>query len=287
MKNWTEDEILTLKQDLQAGLSYDTVSKKLNRTIASCRHKAPRLGLRNKYHIRKYSVDENFWKVPNIINSYWAGVSSADACIVTRSSNRMYVLGLQASDGHHLDKLIDSSKFTGPKRFQQHKIGQGIFSISVSCDQWGEDLKNNFNVIPKKTYRLEPPSNLSKELMYCWLIGMTDGDGNIHYHKGKNQITLYFVSASESIIKFIHSFISINFPQYLRKMENKYRKRKNQNCYECFFSGIKACIIIDYLRSFPVPKLTRKWENPIILDYIAQKKQQYPHLFIPSHPNIV
>jgi len=44
-------------------------------------------------------------------------------------------------------------------------------------------------------------------------------------------------------------------------------------------SGIRALIIFDYLYQIPVYKLPRKFERPEILEWIAIKKKEFPHLF--------
>jgi hypothetical protein len=289
-KIWTLEEEKELERLLNEGLSHSAIGIKLDRTPVSCKSHSSKLKIKCKYLSgKKYTQDEDFWAIPNLINSYWAGFSAADASIQVRNKkNFTYKLEIQQSDMEHLQKLASDSKFMGKillsKRPERNST---TVRICVNSTKWAEDLKNNFNIIPNKTRRLEPPNDLSKENLLSWLIGYIDGDGTIHYNKTTNQININFVSSSENLIKFIHYFINSNFPQRLINKDNNYYKNKKYNCWYISLSGIKVCVIIDYLRSFPVPKLARKWENPQVLSYISQKKQEFPHLFLPPYPNLV
>ncbi len=57
------------------------------------------------------------------------------------------------------------------------------------------------------------------------------------------------------------------------------KKLNYADIYKYTIVGLRAAIIIDYLRQFPVPKLNRKWNHPVVLQKINEYKQKYSHLF--------
>jgi len=277
---WTSQEEDKLKElVLTSKFSFKDIGKILERTGQSCQDHSIIMGLNNEYIYRKYSFDKDYWSTPNLINSYYSGFSAADASIKNKGSR--YLLEIQKLDIGWLEEFKRYIKFNGPilKRNRIDKNSSTI-SICINSEKWKNDLATNFSIIPNKTYRLEPPRNLDKYLLFSWLIGYTCGDGTIHLNKITNQIQINYVSSSEYIIKWIQNFIDLNFQGcYIRKTTNNCFKNRKWNCWHYNLSGIKAAIIIDYLRQFPVPKLDRKWNNPRVLQKIDEYKLKYSHLF--------
>lgn len=256
------------------------------RTVISLRKKAVKLGLANPHHYQKHSVDENFFKEPNLINSFFSGNFAADGYIRKRGSNYLFMWQVCTKDVIILENIKKYTKYTGAirsyerKNYKKETLKQ-VSYMSVTCaNQWAEDLKNNFGIIPQKTLRMSPP-NLSDELLkFAYIIGEIDGDGYVCYAKD-NRIILRIFSCNTEILNWIKDV----FASFLIKIDPslKYElepiKRKNENCHTLWISGLKAAIIIDYLSQFPVPKLERKWAQPAILAKIAQYKLKYPDFF--------
>lgn len=292
-KDWTKEEDIKLTELVKSSkYSYRQIGEILGRTYGGTRGRAKNLGLSNYYKQPKiHTLNEHFWSIPNILNSYWAGFSAADASIHKKSVSYSYTLTLATKDIKHIKQLKKDCNYGGKistyKRKSSFKNSSNkIFSsssINISSKQWGEDLKNIFNIEENKVYRLSPP-NLDYYLTMCWLVGYIDGDGTIFYDKKRNRLIIGFGSASQEIIIFIRNLINKTFPECLSKKQNKIYQKPKNNCYLFNIYGIKSCVIIDYLRQFPVPKLARKWENPAVLEYINTQKQKYPHLFLTLKP---
>lgn len=282
---WTQEEEAKLKLLAATNkYSYKEIGKILNRSSQSCQGHASWMGIKNKYNLisgKKYTVNENFWSKPNYINCYWAGFSAADASIVKYKRNGFsYCLEISEKDEKHLKKLVDDCSFNGKIYKYNRKDRDGCtVKIRINSIKWAEDLKNVFNIEPNKTKRLAPPNNLTLNQYFCWTLGYICGDGTVYMNKYNNQIHVNFVSSSLKIIEWLQQFIESNFKDVLRIKKIKIKKNNKCEAWHYSISGIRAAIFVDYLRQFPVPRLSRKWDNPQVLEKISEYKQQYPHLF--------
>ena len=283
-KYWTTEDSLKLESLVLPGtLSFKDIGVIMNRTASSCQKRSVVLGLSNNYIRKLYSVNEDFWKNPNPINSYWAGFSAADCNIELRAGGHYsYRLELQVGDKAHLEKFKSDIDFTGPIHdYSRPNLNCFTSKIQINSDIWAEDLKNNFGIIPKKTKTIMPP-NASDELLFHWLVGYTDGDGSICISKDST-IYISYVSCSGLLINWIKEY----FDKFGSKLSNKAINVKNyDNKYYTFkMGGLKAAQFIDKVNNSGVYCLSRKWKNPIILDKIAAYKSQYPHLFLQTTSN--
>ncbi len=292
-KFWTIEEGNRLKELVGKNLSFDEIGRTIGRSTSSCQNYSHKMGLKNNYRYRKYSYDENFWKIPNLINSYWAGIAAADGCILYKNRHA-FSLSLCKSDIVCLEKFKKDCGFTGKitieNRFRKmyEHIGYKIYStasIRIHGNKWMEDLKNNFNIIPKKSKRLGPPNLNDIVLKLAYFIGYIDGDGTIclTYRKGcnKRELIIRFVSASKSIIEWIKNLTDDLFPKHLYKRRNKDSKiTDTDNKYFSYaIAGIKALVVYDYLKDFPVQKMERKWFRKEYLDFLDENKKLFPQYF--------
>lgn len=291
---YTENEDNKIRELILLGKhSYEMIGEILGRPHQGCRHRANKLGLKSTYLTKKYELNEYFWSIPNLINSYWAGFSSADSSIKKISEkNYRYNLILSSKDINHLEQLKKDCGYTGPiKSYERHTKfpNQNIktyysSALGISSAKWGHDLEDNFNIIPNKVYRLQPPDKLNHYLLLAWLAGYIDGDGTIFADKDGSRIWIEFASASEHIIKWIREFVNITFNEKITNKIDRYFKKPNSNCFHFHVAGIRAAIVIDYLSQFNLPTLDRKWKNPVLLEYIDKKKKEYSHMFKTLNP---
>jgi hypothetical protein len=71
------------------------------------------LGFDNNYKHRKYFHNEDFWSIPNPVNAYWGGMSSADSSVHSRDNCPVYRMELQIGDIEHLRILKSLTSHTG------------------------------------------------------------------------------------------------------------------------------------------------------------------------------
>lgn len=283
---WTQQEIDKLK-GLIGQISFEEMTTQFQgRSKMSLVHKADKLGLSNNYRTRKYSFDIDFWKTPNLINCYFAGFIAADGYINSKS----LVLSLSTKDLIVLEKLREACCFTGNIRSYQRKnykkeTLKQVSTLTInSIHYWEDDLKNNFNIVTKKTFILQPPNLINNLLIFSYLIGYLDGDGWIYLNK-RGKLVLGYVDGSYDHICWIKSFFDKYFPESLRnesrkpKIKRGTKDGKVSNCFYFTFNGSRSLKIVDFLRRFPIFKLDRKWNNPAILARIEEMKLKHPDFF--------
>lgn len=282
---WTEQEEKFLKENYKK-LKNKEIAKILNKKTKSIKDKAFLMKITSNF-----TYDKSFFKIPNLLNSYWAGFIAADGCLQHRENSNIYclIIELSKNDENHLIKFKSDINYNGNiyHRFSQYNENYKeteLSKIHISVNkEFFNDLAINFNLIPKKTYRLAPPLNLSEENLLAYLIGYMDGDGSICLtnRKIKKELIIGFSSASKSILNWIREFTNSKFNRCLKNKTNIIRLIPGcLNGKQFSIAGLRACHMIDFLNKIDVPKLERKWKNPEILAFIEEKKQEFPHLFI-------
>jgi hypothetical protein len=259
---WTDKEIDTLRE-LYSFTKNEELSKILNKPKDGIRKKATRLGLRTNRSVvhQIYTVDSNFFKSPNLINSYIAGFTLADGYIVPQK--RIVTYKLSNKDHFLLENIVKVVNFTGPIHVYPEKTpkGRDILAswLTIVDFQCVLDLEKTFGVCyydKKNNICKSPPNTLSYDNQIAFIHGIIDGDGSIYVSdKGRIEIT---VCGSEELVKWIRDVCSkINGSKY-----KNFRKYGNVFVYKV--SGKKAVKLIKELNKFEdIEKihLSRKWDK--------------------------
>lgn len=122
-------------------------------------------------------------------------------------------------------------------------------------------------------------------LMDCFIIGYIDGDGCI-YSSDRNggEIDVKVTGASRPIMEWIMNRLdSLSKGCYIRKCPPK-RLTKDHDHLMLSFGGYRAFALIDYFKTFPVPKLDRKWNKVAVVKIVESKKDLHPECFLDNHP---
>lgn len=288
-KGWTTEEDNKILFKKKSDESWkDFTSRELpHRTHEAVRLHAVRyLGVNNKtYTHRTYSFDKDVWKTQTPESCYWAGFIAADGCLIEYNGGTSLCIDLQKRDSSHLEKFAKFCEYNGglqKERKRGNSITQSI-RINLGKDFWIDDLKDHYNITSRKTYSLEPPNIEGDYLLWCYIIGFIDGDGCIHLNSRKS-LQFQVVGASYEFICWLQwMFSDLAKNSYLRK--NKRIVSKQSKYYNAGLYGLPACAVIDYLSSFPVPKLERKWTDSSVINHIQEQKEKYPDKFIKKQYN--
>ena len=288
-QQWKPEEDALLKKLITEGISFKDMPDKFpNRTRRGLTCRAYTLGLKSGTPRTIHSKDESFWETPNPINSYYAGLAAADMSL----DNKKHTLswGCEVDDEKYMQFFIDATKFTGTI-FRTTKINKSINGYDVkkpisihsnlrvgACQKWSINLENNFNIIPNKTYRLRPPNLKSDYLKCCYLIGLFDGDGALSHRNNVHPLIAYG-SASKDIVEWVREFIESRFPFKIKQKNTTIQNRYDNHYYRYNINGMTAVKVIELFRTIDVPKFTRKWDNPNILQIIEQYKVKWPKYF--------
>lgn len=279
---WSTEEInILISKCLDGNFSYKMIGKILNRSSHSCQNKARQLKINNHFKsAKKYTVDLDFW-IPNPISAYWAGFSAADASINKHSLNCYnYRLEIAHSDVCHLERFKKDAKCDNPIKTSIRRDKFLHSRLVVSEPKWIRDLESYYNIVTNKTLRLAPPNLNDEYLKFCYLIGYIDGDGTVHFEEKRQRLCINIVSASESIINWCHSLIYGKFKNSsLVKKENNVKFANGKYPFMSV-NGLRAAVVFDYLCKFNLPKLKRKWEQPMVLEYVNKMKEKHPEFFV-------
>lgn len=250
---WTEKEILFLKQKYPQNTA-TILTKILKRTKIAINCKANSLGIKSSLigiSNKRYYFIENFFSKPNLINSYWAGFIAADGCINDKRHGQKQIrIGLADKDISILKRFKRDIEFTGEVKVRKNSVNLDITSNKLCLD-----LKNNFNITPRKSLTLKPPKNLTKNCEAAFIIGMIDGDGYIRSYR-KNKLRLSLVGTYEELF-FVHRFL-LKLNKNLIFNQLPIYKKDNVYIYELY--STKAEILLRYLYKLNIQKLNRKWD---------------------------
>ena len=286
-KIWTQEEELKLKS-LVGKISFKDMEKHFEgRKAAGLQSHSRAMNLDSPYIHKTQSKDEKFFETPNPLNCYWAGFLAADGYI--QEGNRQSIkLKLSILDEEHIIKFRNDTKATNPLVKNMHKSpssdnwGEMIGIQICSANKWVADLKKNFNLCQCKSHVLRGPNLSNDYLNLCFLIGYLDGDGCIHWNKKTNQAQIRIACCGLRILEWLKAFIDKNFDNISLKKGRRPNIIVRENHYIYCLGGLRAAKLFDLLRSMPLPKLSRKWENPEFLSLLATYKTKFPDFFTPE-----
>lgn len=266
-------------------------------SYASFRYRVNRIGLkRNVSEVKlpktgTYNLD--YWEIPNLKNCYFAGHIAADGCIM-KSKTGICRMSLFAAikDECVIDNYIRELNFKGKKiveknhGFSSEKKDLWCCKIVLSSfDKNAGHLKKHFNLEPRKTERLGPTNLDNIYLNMAYLVGLIDGDGSVSISSqrkdGHTTIQVSCGSCSKAVIEWMRDLLNDNFPNLTGRVPADLSFHKINSLWSFGISGLRAAVIIDYLRQLPLQdlRLKRKWDNPEILSYIEEKKRLRPEVF--------
>lgn len=262
-KKWTDIEDTIIKENYSS-----THAKKLllllpDRTANSIRIRARYLSVPGKiYSPRLYSINSNYFEVPNLQNCYWAGFIAADGCIYQRYNSKILSIGLQASDLCHLERFKNDTEFEGKISSSKPKIKDKEYfcrKIEIHDDKICDDLTNNFKITQRKSLVLQPP-NLIGNLALAYICGYSDGDGSMMWRTVEDCLNhksfKWSFAGTYDVLNWCKNILDIHF-QY----KNNIQICKTGNICTFSYNGYKAIEMCKELHKLDLPYLKRKWDK--------------------------
>jgi len=240
----------------QLGISHWTVLSRLKKMDI---RKNTRHEIKNPYVFNAFTAE----------SCYWAGFIAADAC--AREKTPCVDLELKEEDADHLTNLCG---FVGRdnKLWKREKTVDGkIYKASVlslNSKHIKHALNKNFNIIPRKSKTLKPPT-IPTEHLHHFIRGYIDGDGSIGWHKHNNKPRLSICSGSKEFLEWLVDHIKAQ----VNTGNPSIREESNRNLYTIEFMGKQVYGILDWLYqdSTPETRLARKFEK-----YLTFKQNTLP-----------
>lgn len=285
---WTPEEDALLRSLISRGVSLKDMPPYFERrSRRGIEGRTFNLGLKSGTPRTVHSKDESFWSVPNPVNCYYAGMVAADGSL--NSEKHTFSWTAATADEEHLLRFIDAVKFTGKiSRVSKKSPSSDTIcyhsAVRISAaQQWLKDLKTNFDLFQNKTYRLRPPPLGSDYLMSCYLVGLLDGDGALSFSRESETVHIAYGSASRDIVQWVRGFVDQHFQFAVRnKPPAIVKELLDGRYYHTSIYGLKAVKFIELMKTLPVPRYSRKWENPELLAIIDRYRQKWPQYFTPD-----
>ncbi|MEW6125631.1 MAG: LAGLIDADG family homing endonuclease [Acidobacteriota bacterium] len=221
-----------------------------------------------------YNKDSSYFKLPNPENSYWAGFIAADGCLYAKKNQLLLYTAQKHRD--HLRRFASAVQYDGPivemkknkSAFQSYSSLAGLQICGVS--EWLRDLELNFNVTPKKSHTLQPPTLADNDCILAFVVGYLDGDGCINlFDKDRKQpyVSITFTSGSEDILAWIRDFFDENYPTARTDKAGIYRLRSHNPLYPNTYTfryrvnGVRAKLFLNQCIDADIMRLKSKWEK--------------------------
>ena len=240
---WSDEEINILKNNYGKTLVKNICDMLPKRGYSSVRHMISKLELSKQFNLRRYNVNKESFKYYNSNSCYWAGFIGADGNIT--DSGRLSI-GLKKEDSEHLVKFNNFLEYTNDV-----KIYKNTAYSAISCKEICDDLFNNFNITPRKSKTLKPPTKIKDNLdKLCFIKGIIDGDGSID----KKSITIY---GTKCLLEWIKEIFDDSIPKTNRKVSIVRQIQPNLHAYK--ISGKRRDFMYSILKNLKCDKLNRKW----------------------------
>ncbi len=179
----------------------------------------------------RYKVNHNFFKEPNNINCYWAGLIAADGNII----NNRVRLYLHENDVERIKNFIDMLE-SNYLIYSSRKL----CGIEISSPQMVVDLCNNFHIVPNKSKILEPPLLEKENHIRHFIRGYMDGDGWISI-RSKQKSCVGFCG-TYNMMKWIKNHVQ----QYIIGTSNV-SITPNGSIFAVRFTGSQCLYILNWL----------------------------------------
>ena len=154
-----------------------------------------------KQTLRKYKVDDNFFKTQSPNMAYILGFLAADGN-VAKNENQISIQ-LQKADEDFLEKIRNITKSTRPLKYYLTNAGNPTCKMSVWSSEWKKDLAI-YHIVPVKTFILQPPDRLNPKYYIDYIRGYFDGDGSITVNNENYNREFKIVGASKEVIHWMY-----------------------------------------------------------------------------------
>lgn len=200
-KHYGQDKCAKL---LGPGISRTTIKKWLNELNLPIRDfaKARQYALSHK----KYK-NENYFSQENHNMAWILGFLASDGAI-SFGNNRIKI-GLSKKDEEILYKIKEEIEIENNISYYETSTGYDVAELVWNCEQHKIDLAR-YNIVPRKTYILNPPIALNKKYWIDYIRGYFDGDGSIS-KDANGGLRFSICSARKEILEWI---IKVLYEEY-------------------------------------------------------------------------
>ncbi len=216
----------------------------------------------------RYSHNKNYFTVPNVENSYWAGFLAADGCITHDRKRPKLSIGLSRKDDDHLELFKGAIQYTGMVKYYTAKCDNKVYPTAhlalCGVDQVASDLKQNFCITPRKSLTLQPPLQLDNlRHIIAFIAGYIDGDGSIYTPSDRHCDTSISLVGTKDILQWIAGYVDVLCPSsyHSNTPSAKPKACSKSRAWTYAFGGNRAINFYHLAQQLSLPWLTRKWQQ--------------------------
>lgn len=233
------------------------------------------LGKENK-KIRKYKVNDNFFKKWSHNMAYVFGLWFADGSIIKTKKSNTYIFNItqHQKDKYLLDNIAKIIESTYPVYKNRSCCFLQINSKTIVKDiiklggKYRKSLDCNFPHIPKK-------------YLPDFIRGLFDGDGCIYWNNGSKSYRAEFSSGSRNFINKLLIVLAKNIPNFKANIDPPLQQKNNTRTYRLYCSTNRTKLLGKFMyQNNPKLKMIRKYKlfqkagvnDKIFLPYKIAKK---------------
>lgn len=223
---FTSEQINYIIQQYTTGKTQKEISKCLNcaqttiSAILSKNNIPTRVGKKIIYNDTNVSF---FDKIKCEESAYFLGLLYADGCVQIKNSQYQVSLKLKKDDTYIIEKFRDIMSPSSPIKLSCNKYSYFRINKKEICEQL-----ISHGCVPNKSFILEFPTTVPKELLHHFLRGYSDGDGCIYINKLKHSTNFIWKIVStkqfcEKVSSLLNDELQITISQQITspKSDNK------------------------------------------------------------------
>lgn len=208
---------------------------------------------------RKYSLNRNFFKIPTILNSYWAGFIASDGCIYSRDKQgKSLVITIAQKDIRILKRFKRDLKYNGEIKKYEYMTSYGLSKscrLSIHNPDIVDDLQKNWNITTRKTFTLLPNKKIKNfKLFFSFLMGYIDGDGCFTYFGAKKKYLTIRINGTKKLLQWFKKMLTKHFNDDFGIIYPE------KSIYVLSIHKINHLkLIYQISKNIPIQKMNRKW----------------------------
>ncbi|MBH0168005.1 LAGLIDADG family homing endonuclease [Fictibacillus sp. 18YEL24] len=186
--------IPTIIECFQMGMTSNEIALQANVTARYINSVLQQHNVERQPHsswLRRYTVNENYFKTWSASMAYVLGFFAADGCL----PKDLQLVSFSQKDPKILEDIREELQSTHPIKTNPRT---GVHLLNISSKIMKEDLMKLHGMSPKKSTILEFPY-VPEEYLSHFVRGFFDGDGNINYKKR----TVSFVGGSQTFMEHL------------------------------------------------------------------------------------
>jgi hypothetical protein len=211
---------------------------------------------------RSRLADLKFFSGVTTTNCYWAGFIAADGCLYPKYKQLSF--DLKITDFTQLLKFCKAADCKEKVKAVYRK-DKDVWAAQLyirGVEDWIRDLDLYFNITPRKSLTLKPPSLLiEQEHRLAYIRGLVDGDGCIGKYfmpKQDRWDWVIHLRGTDAILSYVKDTFDKLVPtEGKKRVANVTTKPPIQYVVR----GLRAEKIISLLSSINTPYLERKWNK--------------------------